>query len=117
MDQQTYDELVATQKQVLRQFRYAGLAAILVLIAGTIIFHYEEHLRWINAVYFCVITLTTVGYGDIVPQTDLGKITDIVYILTGIGFIATFANLVIKRAGVNNQLRVAKHERRKNTSV
>jgi len=111
MSELEYSELVVTQKQTVQQFRLAGAAALLVLIVGAILFHFEEHWSWINSVYFCVITLTTVGYGDFVPTTDLAKITDIIYILVGIGFIATFANLVIKRAGINNQLRVARRGR------
>lgn len=83
---------------VIRQFRLVAAVAALVLAAGTIFFHFTEKLSWLNAVYFCVITLTTVGYGDITPKTDAGKIFDIFYVLTGIGIIATLANLLVKRA-------------------
>ncbi|GAE08480.1 potassium channel protein [Paenibacillus sp. JCM 10914] len=39
----------------------------------------------IDALYFCVATLSTVGHPDFVPQTDLGKIFTMVYIIVGTG--------------------------------
>lgn len=86
------------QKRLLRYFRIAALAAIAMIIVGAIFYHNVENLSWVDSIYFCVITLATVGYGDITPHTDIGKIFTIFYILSGVGVIATFANLAIKRA-------------------
>ena len=41
---------------------------------GTVVYHYIEGWSWLGSLYFSVITLTTIGYGDFSPQTDLGKI-------------------------------------------
>ena len=41
---------------------------------GTVIYHFVEGWSWLDSLYFSVITLTTIGYGDFSPQTDLGKI-------------------------------------------
>lgn len=41
-----------------------------------------------------MITLTTIGYGDLSPQTDLGKLFTILYILVGIGIILNFIHTV-----------------------
>ncbi len=58
-----------------------------------------EHWSLVNAVYFCVVTLGTVGYGDITPTTDVGKIFTTVYIIVGLsilgGFFATAGRLLI----------------------
>ena len=70
----------------------------MVVAGGAIFYHLVEKLSWLNAVYFCVITLTTVGYGDITPKTDAGKVFTIFYVLVGVGIIATLANLLVKRA-------------------
>jgi voltage-gated potassium channel len=83
---------------VIRQFRAVAGVATLVIIGGAWFYHLVEKLSWLNSVYFCVITLTTVGYGDITPKTDAGKIFTIFYVLIGIGIIATLANLLIQRA-------------------
>ena len=39
---------------------------------------------------FCVVTLGTVGYGDITPTTDVGKIFTVFYIIFGLGVIGGF---------------------------
>jgi voltage-gated potassium channel len=53
-----------------------------------------EGFGWIDAFYFSATTLTTVGYGDLSPQTDFGKIFTTVYIFVGIGIIFGFINAV-----------------------
>jgi len=80
-----------------------GLTALALLMTGAIFFHIAEKLSWINAIYFCTVTLTTVGYGDIVPVTDTEKIFIIFYILIGIGIVATFANLLIKSTSLRRE--------------
>ena len=62
----------------------AGFAAGL-LATGTVVYMPVEHWSPVDSLYFCVVTLATVGYGDLYPTTDLGKAFTIVYILTGVG--------------------------------
>lgn len=71
--------------------------AVAALGCGTVFYHHVEHLKWLDSVYFSVITLTTVGYGDITPKTDAGKIFTIFYVLIGIGVIAGAANFLLKQ--------------------
>lgn len=70
------------------------ITTVLVILIGAAIFRYLEGWRWLDAIYFCVITLTTIGYGDITPQTDAGKIFSMVYILIGLGLILSFIKTV-----------------------
>lgn len=69
-----------------------------ILTIGTIFYHFVERLKFLDAFYFSTITLTTVGYGDITPQTDIGKIFTVFYVLFGIGLIAGIANYVIRHS-------------------
>lgn len=91
--------------QIHANFRIAALASIIVLSGGVVFYHYVEKLSYVDSLYFSVITLTTVGYGDISPQTTVGKLFTIFYVLVGIAIIATFANLLLKRAMINRQLK------------
>lgn len=80
--------------------RYIALIGLVVLGIGIVFYHSVEALSWIDSLYFCVITLTTIGYGDIVPKTDLGKLFTTVYVIIGIGIFAAVINYLIKRAAV-----------------
>ncbi len=76
------------------EYRSLMLTTVIILAMGTLTYRYLEGWGWIDALYFSVVTLTTIGYGDITPQTDAGKLFTIFYIFTGIGIILTFVNTV-----------------------
>lgn len=67
------------------------------LAGGTLCYRWLEGWSWVDALYFCVATLTTVGYGDVTPTTDVGKVFTIGYLTTGIGLFVTFATLIAQR--------------------
>jgi voltage-gated potassium channel len=50
---------------------------------------------WTNALYFVVVTLSTVGYGDITPKTDDAKLFVVSLIILGITVFATSVSTVI----------------------
>jgi voltage-gated potassium channel len=62
------------------------VAGVLVL-TGTIFYWRFEDWTIIQALYFSVVTLTTVGYGDLTPTSDGTQIFTIIYILTGLGIL------------------------------
>jgi voltage-gated potassium channel len=86
----------------------AVLAAVTVLGGGAAFAAVEkgQHLTAWDGVWWAVTTVTTVGYGDISPQTDLGRIIAIVVMLVGIGFIA-----ILTASAAERFLRSQKHER------
>lgn len=51
---------------------------------GTFIFHRLEDWSRIEAFYFAVVTITTVGYGDFAPTTDMSRLFTAIYILVGV---------------------------------
>lgn len=79
-----------------------GLLAVAlgVIAAGAFIFRQVEDLSWVDSFYFTIVTLTTVGYGDIAPQTTAGKVFTMLYLLIGIGILVALigevANHVIR---------------------
>jgi voltage-gated potassium channel Kch len=52
----------------------------------------------VDAFYFSVTTLTTVGLGDLSPKTTVGKLFTVVYIFAGIGIILAFIDTVAKES-------------------
>lgn len=76
------------------EFKALFLFVIIILFSGTIFYHSIEGWRWLDSLYFSVTTLTTVGFGDLAPQTDMGKIFTIIYLFVGIGIILGFINAV-----------------------
>lgn len=70
----------------------------LSLVVGSTFYHFVEGLAPVDAFYFASMTLTTVGYGDFVPKTDLGKIFTAVYAFIGIGAFLGFAAMLSQAA-------------------
>ncbi|HSE60999.1 MAG TPA: potassium channel family protein [Candidatus Saccharimonadales bacterium] len=64
---------------------------LLVWAIGSVFYHLVEGLSYVDALYFTAVTLTTVGYGDLAPQTDAGKIFTAIYAFVGIGIFLGFA--------------------------
>jgi potassium channel subfamily K len=56
---------------------------VLVLLGGTLIFERLEHVSLLTAFYWCCVSVTTVGYGDVAPETFAGKAFACVFLLVG----------------------------------
>jgi hypothetical protein len=82
------------------EFRVIGLMVLLLLGLGTAFYSNVEGWTVLDSLYFSLITLTTVGYGDLAPRTAAGKIFTMVYILMGLGVIVTFAHRIARGAGL-----------------
>ncbi|MBI2659483.1 two pore domain potassium channel family protein [Candidatus Woesearchaeota archaeon] len=81
-------------KRFHRRIIYIVIVILLFLFGGATFYHYIEKLRYIDALYLSAATMTTVGYGDITPKTDFGKIFTIVYAFAGVA-IALYGLSVI----------------------
>jgi hypothetical protein len=77
-----------------RQFVSVAALAVVALVSGTGFYSVVEGMRFVDALYFSVVTLTTVGYGDFAPQTDAGKLFTAVYVLVGVGILLAFITTV-----------------------
>lgn len=80
---------IETKESEVYHRRIFGISAfiLIVLLGGTIFYHYVEKWRYLDALYFSAYTITTVGYWDITPKTDLGKIFTIFYLFAGVGIV------------------------------
>ena len=75
-------------------FRTLLILVFFTLLSGTIFYSLQEGWSLVDALYFSVTTLTTVGLGDLAPTTTIGKLFTVVYIFSGLGLIAGFINTV-----------------------
>lgn len=69
----------------MRNFQALLILVLIMLLSGTIFYVTEEGLSIIDALYFCVTTLSTVGHPSFEPRTILGKLFTMVYIIVGTG--------------------------------
>ncbi len=83
------------------EFRGLLYVVVIILVTGTVFYHNAEHWHWLDSLFFSVTTLTTVGYGNLVPVTTTGKIFTIVYIFLGLGTILGFVNAVARHASAD----------------
>jgi voltage-gated potassium channel len=78
------------------QFRtLLGLVSF-TLLSGTIFYSLQEGWSIVNAFYFSVTTLTTVGLGDLSPTTTVGKLFTVIYIFAGLSLVLGFIEIVAK---------------------
>ena len=70
-----------------RKLVYAHISILIMLCIGTVSFHFIENLSWMDSLYFTAATVTTVGYGDIVPRTETGRFFTTFFILFGVGTV------------------------------
>jgi voltage-gated potassium channel len=73
---------------------YATVVLLLALIIGSFLFYIVETgvnpevPNYESAMWFAIVSMATVGYGDIVPVTGTGRIIAVLLILTGIGYLS-----------------------------
>lgn len=80
-------------QSVKNRFKILLAAFFLVLLFGTLAIMWVEHLPLLDAIYFTVITMSTVGYGDISPSTNIGKFLSLSIIIFGVGtFVSLFSS-------------------------
>ncbi len=77
-------------------FRGLFLVTVFIIFVGMWFYYRCEPsiTTWLDAYYFTVITLTTIGYGDITPTTAFSKLFTTFYVFVGLGIMAALIALV-----------------------
>lgn len=77
---------------------FIGSILVLVVLLGTVMYMIEGGLNGFTSIpksiYWAIVTLTTVGYGDIAPQTTLGQVVASVIMILGYGILAVPTGIV-----------------------
>lgn len=101
-------------KGILRSILF--VICLYIYIISLLIYNTEPHINtttgevifsnFFDAVYWSIVTLTTVGYGDIYPVTTLGKLISITSMFFGIGIISTVSGTIT--SGFIDEIKIKK---------
>jgi len=89
----------STTRAVMNEHIYKSLAAaaVILILAATVAYRLLEDWSWVDSLYFSVVAVTTVGFGDLTPSTDASKLFTVVYVLGGISIITTYLHARMSR--------------------
>jgi len=85
----------------LKQITLAPLPILIMIILGSVIVGSVEKWTWLDSIYWCIITGTTVGYGDKTPKSEQMRWFSIIFIPISVGVISAalgrIANVFVER--------------------
>lgn len=86
---------------ILNSFNHMIIITTIILVLTSVIIALLEDMTFLDALWWSVVTFTTVGYGDVLLATSIGKVVAILLMIFGIGFIgvttSTLAAYIINR--------------------
>jgi voltage-gated potassium channel len=103
----------------MNNFYFLVILFVTVIIFGSVLMFYIESPNedskinnMLDSVWWVVATVTTVGYGDFTPVTDVGKIVAIFYMFFGIGILA----IIVTTFSSRFYQKLVKHETKERES-
>ena len=69
---------------------------VLLIVLGAIVFHIVEKFTRFMSLYFTVTTMTTIGFGDVAPKTELWRVFVMIYALLGVPLFISLSWLILE---------------------
>lgn len=78
---------------------FPAISGFLFVLIGFSVYFYHIIEKWnvLDSIYFTVVTMATVGYGDFTPKTNVGKVYTMLLIILGIATFTAFITQLAKR--------------------
>jgi voltage-gated potassium channel len=82
-------------KKIPTNLKASIILLFLIILIGTVGFRFLEKVDFFTALYWTVVTVATIGYGDVIPHTLGGRIFSIIIIISGVSVaLYTFTALM-----------------------
>lgn len=75
-------------------FIYVIYTAGILILTSSIVMMHTENQSFFDALWWSIVTCTTVGYGDISPSSAVGRVTAIILMIFGIGLISMLTSTI-----------------------
>jgi voltage-gated potassium channel len=91
---------VVSEKRI-ELFTLFIIMAFITFTAATALFFFETDQRghqvdsFFDSIYWAMVTMSTVGYGDITPHTTEGRVVALTLIIAGLGVISFFTSIIV----------------------
>lgn len=108
-DDPQVDELAMVMKQEDRRLTNAVCTVLIALLVGAVIFIQIEGMIPLNAFYLSVVGATTIGFGDMYPQSDLGKIITSLWLLFSVAAMTRLVTIWTERSLIYKYSRIRNH--------
>lgn len=79
---------------LLNQFNYMLVLTTVIIVLGAMLISLLENMSFSDAIWWSFVTFTTVGYGDILLTTTLGKVVGAFIMILGIGFVGVLTSSI-----------------------
>ena len=91
----SFTYLLRLYKEIPTNLKASIILLFLIILIGTVGFHFLEKVDLFTALYWTVVTVATIGYGDVIPYTLGGRIFSIIIIISGVSVaLYTFTALM-----------------------
>ena len=94
------------------EFRILLFLLLTLLVGATLFYSSVEGWSIIDALYFSVMTMSTIGYGDLVPTTTWSKSFTIIFSILSIGFFAAVIANIVANVLERKKNKIAKRKER-----